>query len=1209
MERIHVSVRPRPLSPEDAKTTPWRISGNSIFIPNPPSKFEFDHVFGEDCKTEDVYRARTGDIVAAAVRGFNGTVFAYGQTSSGKTHTMRGSSSELGVIPLAVHDLFNIIQQRGIFVAGLREEIVASADQVLEFMAFGESHRHIGETNMNVYSSRSHTIFRMNLVDLAGSERATKTGAEGVRLKEGSHINKSLMTLGTVIKKLSEGVESQGGHVPYRDSKLTRILQPALGGNANTAIICNITLAQIHADETKSSLQFASRALRVTNCAHVNEILTDAALLKRQKKEIEELRGKLQGLHSEHQEDEILNLRNTLLKSELERERIALELEEEKRAHAEREKRLQEQANKRIENLSSMVFCANKEETNDIFRKAKRRDTWCPGNLAREKLKELSSVVEKKTVEKSRRENRTMGPLLPFEDLVKEESTELCKQDKGCKDGAVDDCTLPDPRALLHVTSRRKVPSTKINLPKESNDMADIQTEYENLLLKYETHRTISDIQIDYLARKLAEADFVVDEKCSECAARNDTAISHPDGNSSLREPDVIVIKQLQEKIALLEMEKSSSQQNLDCAFGLATEQTLFAQEKCEKLYEELLIAREEATLAHATLASTQTITEESDWLMSLIKEAQEIKLEFENSKHVIESISSVVEELLHFLPNLLLDVSPSASQNSIKIKSIIRSHEEVQSCLRNKIHELEDEKLVLYTQASELRSKIEELHLEVENSAKSVSELKEEHEMEKSECHSQIQMLQREISSLSSSSMAKEKESIRKDLEKTKLKLKDTESKLRNAIQDKTKLEGEKSCAEREIKRLQGQQVKLERDMSKRESIIGRRRDSTVDTSSNIFDRKRAKGSSALVEHAMQEEHKKLEVLAFEMEATIASLEDQLAMTYEEKNEATSRAEILAFDLQTLSDELHVSHSELSTLKEEVSILRTSLEESKFHGQKLETSLKTSSEEKEELLMQLTEALLSMEEEKAIWSSKEKASVEVIEGKEKLHTTELALLSKELSEARNELEICRKKCNDYEEWLTRLEEKANEGKQCSKEHLEFHPSINEQKASDEQRKMFPEILNPELNSKCQNVFEQIKTLQLALSEVREEREYLLGRVQKLEASCPESTADVQVMQLKRELEEQSHKLAKFEVNTRIDRVNNSKEKAKLRMRLRGTQDKLDVFRIRYQESVDELDYMNKKFEEASTKLKNQLAAYGTLVLDLKRQLAASTRQ
>ncbi|KAL6987276.1 Kinesin-like protein KIN-7O [Sarracenia purpurea var. burkii] len=204
----------------------------------------------------------------------------------------------------------------------------------------------------------------LNLVDLAGSERAAKTGAEGVRLKEGSHINKSLMTLGTVIKKLSEGAESQGGHVPYRDSKLTRILQPALGGNANTAIICNITLAQIHADETRSSLQFASRALRVTNCARVNEILTDAALLKRQKKEIEELKAKLQGSHSEHFEEEILSLRNTLLQTELERERIALELEEEKKAQAEREKRLQEQA-KRIENLSSMVLYSNRDDMRD----------------------------------------------------------------------------------------------------------------------------------------------------------------------------------------------------------------------------------------------------------------------------------------------------------------------------------------------------------------------------------------------------------------------------------------------------------------------------------------------------------------------------------------------------------------------------------------------------------------------------------------------------------------------------------------------------------------------------------------------------------------------------------------------------------------------------------------------------------------------------
>ncbi|KAK3020708.1 hypothetical protein RJ639_046571 [Escallonia herrerae] len=141
MEQIHVSVRSRPLSPEDGETSPWRISGNSIFIPNQPSKFEFDRIFGEECKTIEVYKARTKQLVDAAVRGFNGiashfialsldilvvtgTVFAYGQTNSGKTHTMRGVAVEPGVIPLAVHDLFNIIQE--VSLQSLRFALAAS---------------------------------------------------------------------------------------------------------------------------------------------------------------------------------------------------------------------------------------------------------------------------------------------------------------------------------------------------------------------------------------------------------------------------------------------------------------------------------------------------------------------------------------------------------------------------------------------------------------------------------------------------------------------------------------------------------------------------------------------------------------------------------------------------------------------------------------------------------------------------------------------------------------------------------------------------------------------------------------------------------------------------------------------------------------------------------------------------------------------------
>ncbi|KAJ9674171.1 hypothetical protein PVL29_023616 [Vitis rotundifolia] len=424
MEKICVAVRVRPpVAQETSSSTYWRVEDNRISLhktlgtPISGVSHAFDHVFDQSCANARVYELLIKDIIHAAVEGFNGTAFAYGQTSSGKTYTMNGSESDPGIIHLAVKDVFRRIQmttnreflirvsymeiyneeindllavenqklqiheslENGVFVAGLREEIVNGAEQVLKIIESGEVNRHFGETNMNARSSRSHTIFRMvieskekdsnyssdysstdairvsvlNLVDLAGSERIEKTGAGGVRLKEGKYINKSLMVLGNVINKLSDGAK-QRGHIPYRDSKLTRILQPALGGNAKTSIICTVAPEEVHIEETKGTLQFASRAKRITNCAQVNEILTDAALLKRQKLEIEELRKKLQGSHAEVLEQEILKLRNDMLKYELEHEKLAMELEEERKSHKERDQWIREQQMK-IDNLSSLV--------------------------------------------------------------------------------------------------------------------------------------------------------------------------------------------------------------------------------------------------------------------------------------------------------------------------------------------------------------------------------------------------------------------------------------------------------------------------------------------------------------------------------------------------------------------------------------------------------------------------------------------------------------------------------------------------------------------------------------------------------------------------------------------------------------------------------------------------------------------------------------
>ncbi|KAJ6332143.1 hypothetical protein OIU76_010519 [Salix suchowensis] len=1108
MERIHVAVRARPLSAEDTKSTPWRISGNSILIPNYSNKFEFDRVFGEACKTEEVYRSKTKEIVTAAVRGFNGTVFAYGQTNSGKTHTMRGTANEPGVIPLAVHDLFHIIQQdvdrefllrmsymeiynedindllapehrklqihesteRGIYVAGLREEIVASPQQVLDLMQFGESHRHIGETNMNLYSSRSHTIFRMiiesrdrtgdddssnscdavrvsvlNLVDLAGSERAAKTGAEGVRLKEGSHINKSLMTLGTVIKKLSEGAESQGGHVPYRDSKLTRILQPALGGNANTAIICNITLAQVHTDETKSSLQFASRALRVTNCAHVNEILTDAALLKRQKKEIEELREKLQGSQSEHLGKEILNLRNTLLQSELERERIALELEEEKRAQVEREKVLQEQA-KRIENLSSMVLYSNRDENRDHHKRGKRRDTWCPGNLARETLQEVDPNIQSRpSALKPMRDRSDMGPLLPFQELVNkiEVGDGVNMQSEDSKNNASEDSTLPDPCSLLHVTNRRKAPTRKKGSTAEDHEWAEIQVEYEDLLQKLETQRTTSEIQIDCLRRQLGEPHLFECVKCRNCLTSDgNTSTNYLDKNVSLRESEaIVVIKQLQEKIKMLEMEKSSSQQNLDSVVELATEQSICARETFEELHEELQNAREEARIAHDQLN-----------IVDVSLEIEDIMSEVKSSKEVVESCSSLLDDVFQSfssISNAISDFKALINQSSHEQELIISSHEKLYHCMKQKVDEVENEKVLLHKENMDLLKQIQELRHNTQN--------------------------------------------------------------------------------------------------------------------------------------------------------------------YEE------------------SLGLNISNAEVNVLHEDASRLRLMLEESTLNQQNLESSIRLLAEQKEELAMQLSDSLLEMEEEKAIWFSKEKASIEVIEENTKLQGAEITAFTKAMSEVRNELESCREECKVLTEKLACSEENAEREKKSSAEKsLEIDQLKNHLIRADIESKQSQESLKSNLDTLSMELDcarGKLNALEKERSILSKERDDLLTQIGGLDKRLePENDfqnlqnqllsitserdnwmrhCDEMLLESKDRVEELNGRLSSMEAKMKNDEAMNNKERAKFRMRLRGTQAKSDAFHFRYKEAVNELAFMNRNFEVASKKLKNQLASYGIEILNLKKQIAA----
>ncbi|XP_039775972.1 kinesin-like protein KIN-7D, chloroplastic isoform X4 [Panicum virgatum] len=354
-ENVTVTVRFRPLSPREIRQgeeVAWYADGDTVVRSeqNPNVAYAYDRVFAPTTTTRHVYDVAAQHVISGAMEGVNGTIFAYGVTSSGKTHTMHGDQRSPGIIPLAVKDAFSIIQEtpnrefllrvsyleiynevvndllnpagqnlriredpQGTFVEGIKEEVVLSPAHALSLIAAGEEHRHVGSTNFNLLSSRSHTIFtltiesspcgeanegeavtfsQLNLIDLAGSE-SSRAETTGLRRKEGSYINKSLLTLGTVISKLTDG---KATHVPYRDSKLTRLLQSSLSGQGRVSLICTVTPASSNSEETHNTLKFAHRAKRIEIQASQNKIIDEKSLIKKYQTEIRRLKEELEQL-------------------------------------------------------------------------------------------------------------------------------------------------------------------------------------------------------------------------------------------------------------------------------------------------------------------------------------------------------------------------------------------------------------------------------------------------------------------------------------------------------------------------------------------------------------------------------------------------------------------------------------------------------------------------------------------------------------------------------------------------------------------------------------------------------------------------------------------------------------------------------------------------------------------------------------------------
>jgi len=289
--------------------------------------FVFDRVFDIDSSQEEVYQYTGYPLVEEVMQGFNVTMFAYGQTGSGKTFTMEGCEDMQGIIPRMVEHLFEMIldceentleflvrvsyveiynekirdllepsnqdlrvrehREKGVYIDEASRPYVGSPEEVLQLMAQGHLNRAVTSTGMNAQSSRSHAVFMLSieqrntetdakktskimLVDLAGSEKVRKTGATGSTMKEAQNINRSLSCLGMVINSLT----SAKGHIPYRDSKLTRILSDSLGGNSKTCIIVTASPCIYNVEETISTMRFGQNCKRVKNKPKVNQELS-----------------------------------------------------------------------------------------------------------------------------------------------------------------------------------------------------------------------------------------------------------------------------------------------------------------------------------------------------------------------------------------------------------------------------------------------------------------------------------------------------------------------------------------------------------------------------------------------------------------------------------------------------------------------------------------------------------------------------------------------------------------------------------------------------------------------------------------------------------------------------------------------------------------------------------------------------------------------
>ena len=533
-------------------------------------RYNFDRIFPPSSTQEDIYSFGVKEIIDSVLNGYNGTVLAYGQTSSGKTYTMQGEMelpSTQGIIPRMISHVFKYIYNtegtdfilkvsmieiyqekirdllditrvnlniredniKGIYVDGCSERYVGGPNDVLALLELGSSNRAQAATNMNEHSSRSHSIFiltinqtnkkeggskigKLYLVDLAGSEKISKTGATGHTLEEAKIINKSLTTLGRVINNLTDGKST---HVPYRESKLTRVLQESLGGNSKTCLIITCSPSIYNESETLSTLRFGERAKKIKNKPKINKEITVAELQKlveRLKENLKQANARINQLENFIKQNGLKIPESDYKKEEDEEEKKKEKEEKEKEKDAELK---YEEIKKKLDNKKMTIG----DRINAALGLLKEEDTYDNRVEVMANLKILKDIIENNPGLKDINANTIIKNAAGENIVIGNNNTNNINAQKNCNKviskikGFKEIQSNPELSKLINGL-QNQIKNIKINGNENSEQSSDsltkiknyedkdIQTEkleeeYDKISKKYEREKRVLQSQID----------------------------------------------------------------------------------------------------------------------------------------------------------------------------------------------------------------------------------------------------------------------------------------------------------------------------------------------------------------------------------------------------------------------------------------------------------------------------------------------------------------------------------------------------------------------------------------------------------------------------------------------------------------------------------------------------------------------------------------